>query len=521
MGTCTARSTASRPSGWVSDRPTGKVYVANRPAGRRVLIEAPALRTAAGLPSTTASLAGATCSPATRRRRTLTMSAVGRSQETRESRHLSEYQPAPGLARCFTRALSEILLRAGNPGSPGGPAATSGHGCTAYWGSPWSAPHSSGWSAASPPLLCPRTRCSKVRAQHLLPTSSVYDVVAHHCGILPAGVDERAGSASTRCCAPAGVTVRPVAPASTPRRAVRPRPVPGRDLPWDRTRTHTFVSRLGPTPRPIGRATTPRQRVAQLHGRQQRRHWQRGGRALDGFSDGSDALGTRRTRRRLTDGPVPHLVRQPAWCTSRREAPADPEEIDARFPEAQPPGPVASTPVSASSWWTPPSTARSPTARRASTGSVTGRRGHRPADAVRPADARVQPSAPRRWPRRPTSTSTAWSTTWTRWRRSRVWSPATAGSGWRDRGMVVHPADLEMPEDMVVADALHQSARPALLEDLGHRPTSPPACRTRPWGRSVTAEDRRTRQFFIPGGRLLPSTGRCRHRRPRRCSSSR
>ncbi|WP_051551706.1 phage holin family protein [Nocardioides sp. URHA0020] len=41
--------------------------------------------------------------------------------------------------------------------------------------------------------------------------------------------------------------------------------------------------------------------------------------------------------------------------------------------------------------------------------------------------------------------------------------------GWQDRGMVVHPADLEMPEEMVVgADALH-GVLVGWLEGLGHR----------------------------------------------------
>jgi len=41
--------------------------------------------------------------------------------------------------------------------------------------------------------------------------------------------------------------------------------------------------------------------------------------------------------------------------------------------------------------------------------------------------------------------------------------------GWQDRGMVVHPADLPMPEDMVVgADALHR-VLVGWLEGLGHR----------------------------------------------------
>ncbi len=41
--------------------------------------------------------------------------------------------------------------------------------------------------------------------------------------------------------------------------------------------------------------------------------------------------------------------------------------------------------------------------------------------------------------------------------------------GWQDRGMVVHPVDLEMPEDMVVgADALHR-VLVGWLEGFGHR----------------------------------------------------
>ena len=41
--------------------------------------------------------------------------------------------------------------------------------------------------------------------------------------------------------------------------------------------------------------------------------------------------------------------------------------------------------------------------------------------------------------------------------------------GWQDRGMVVHPVDFEMPEDMVVgADALHR-VLVGWLEECGHR----------------------------------------------------
>lgn len=41
--------------------------------------------------------------------------------------------------------------------------------------------------------------------------------------------------------------------------------------------------------------------------------------------------------------------------------------------------------------------------------------------------------------------------------------------GWQDRGMIVHPVDLELPADMIVgADALHR-VLVGWLEDLGHR----------------------------------------------------
>ena len=41
--------------------------------------------------------------------------------------------------------------------------------------------------------------------------------------------------------------------------------------------------------------------------------------------------------------------------------------------------------------------------------------------------------------------------------------------GWQDRGMIVHPQDLELPEDMVIgADALHR-VLVGWLEQLGHR----------------------------------------------------
>ena len=41
--------------------------------------------------------------------------------------------------------------------------------------------------------------------------------------------------------------------------------------------------------------------------------------------------------------------------------------------------------------------------------------------------------------------------------------------GWQDRGMVVHPVDFEMPDEMVVgADALHH-VLVGWLEGLGHR----------------------------------------------------
>lgn len=46
--------------------------------------------------------------------------------------------------------------------------------------------------------------------------------------------------------------------------------------------------------------------------------------------------------------------------------------------------------------------------------------------------------------------------------------------GWQDRGMVVHPVDLEMPQEMVVgADALH-GVLVGWLEGLGHRSDLPP-----------------------------------------------
>ena len=47
--------------------------------------------------------------------------------------------------------------------------------------------------------------------------------------------------------------------------------------------------------------------------------------------------------------------------------------------------------------------------------------------------------------------------------------------GWQDRGMVVHPVELELPEDMVIgADALHR-VLVGWLEQLGHRTDLPPA----------------------------------------------
>ena len=92
---------------WV-DRPTGKVYVANRPADA-ALIEARhsdgrGLLVDDGVSVSNLFTGDAPTAYAT-------MSAVGRSQETRESRRtLSEYLSRPaGFARSFTRALSEIL----------------------------------------------------------------------------------------------------------------------------------------------------------------------------------------------------------------------------------------------------------------------------------------------------------------------------------------------------------------------------------------------------------------------------
>ena len=106
---------------------------------------------------------------------------------------------------------------------------------------------------------------------------------------------------------------------------------------------------------------------------------------------------------------------------------------DRRRPDRAVPGPAARpgrpSRASRSRSWTPPTTDRSCSGRTVSTGSATGVVvGRRPARAVRTGGARVRAAGGDRCPRRPTSTSTACSTTWARWPRSRGWSAATAGS---------------------------------------------------------------------------------------------